>query len=271
MYPSVCDDLIFDVGLHKGEDAAFYLRKGFRVVGIDANPELIEKTRQRFNGDPRIKIINGAIERGKGTVTFYMDASSVWGTTDPQWAERNRHLGSSQTELTVPILDIRSIFEERGVPYYLKLDIEGRERVFLSAMFGLTEKPPFLSMESEKVSFRKLVGDLRTLRALGYRRFQIVQQKHIPDSTIKTVDRQGNAISHTFEPDASGPFGDDLPGRWMSFAETVTRYVPIFIGYKLFGDRGLAFRVRGGSRVYSLLLRIIGHFPGWHDVHARRE
>ena len=32
------DDLIFDVGFHKGEDTEFYLKKGFPVVAADANP-----------------------------------------------------------------------------------------------------------------------------------------------------------------------------------------------------------------------------------------
>ena len=34
-------DLIMDVGMHRGEDAEFYLKKGFRVVGVEANPELV--------------------------------------------------------------------------------------------------------------------------------------------------------------------------------------------------------------------------------------
>ena len=30
-------DLLYDVGMHRGEDAEFYLRKGFRVIGFDAD------------------------------------------------------------------------------------------------------------------------------------------------------------------------------------------------------------------------------------------
>jgi hypothetical protein len=33
-------DLIYDIGLHKGEDSEFYLKKGFRVVAIEALPSL---------------------------------------------------------------------------------------------------------------------------------------------------------------------------------------------------------------------------------------
>ena len=55
--------LIYDVGLHKGEDTDYYLKKGFQVVAIEANPELISECKERFKsrvarGD--LRIIEGA-------------------------------------------------------------------------------------------------------------------------------------------------------------------------------------------------------------------
>ena len=41
-------DLIFDIGMHKGEDTEFYLKKGFRVVAIEADPDLANLCRKRF-------------------------------------------------------------------------------------------------------------------------------------------------------------------------------------------------------------------------------
>jgi len=40
--------LIYDVGMHKGEDTDFYLKKGFDVVGIEADPTLVVGLRERF-------------------------------------------------------------------------------------------------------------------------------------------------------------------------------------------------------------------------------
>ncbi len=34
-------DLVFDIGVNNGEDTAYYLRRGFRVVGVDANPDMV--------------------------------------------------------------------------------------------------------------------------------------------------------------------------------------------------------------------------------------
>ena len=34
--------LIIDVGMHNGDDTAFYLAKGFEVVAVEANAALVE-------------------------------------------------------------------------------------------------------------------------------------------------------------------------------------------------------------------------------------
>jgi hypothetical protein len=45
-------DLICDVGFHRGEDTAFYLKKGFRVVAFEAHPRLAENGRPVYRFDP---------------------------------------------------------------------------------------------------------------------------------------------------------------------------------------------------------------------------
>lgn len=43
--------LIYDVGGHLGEDTDFYLKKGFKVVAIEANPGLAERLSERFRSN----------------------------------------------------------------------------------------------------------------------------------------------------------------------------------------------------------------------------
>ena len=69
-------DLIYDVGLHKGEDAEFYLKMGFKVIGIEAHPDLVQHCRTRFRHElarGQMQIIAGAIApASKGpSITFY--------------------------------------------------------------------------------------------------------------------------------------------------------------------------------------------------------
>ena len=37
--------------MHKGEDTDFYLKKGFNVIGFEADPELIALCQNRFKNE----------------------------------------------------------------------------------------------------------------------------------------------------------------------------------------------------------------------------
>ena len=68
------EDLIYDVGMHEGKDTEFYLRKGFRVVAIEANPELADKVRNRLSADVesgRLTILELAISDRDGLADFW--------------------------------------------------------------------------------------------------------------------------------------------------------------------------------------------------------
>lgn len=41
-------DLIFDIGMHIGQDTRHYLNKGFNVLAIEANPELVQQNKLKF-------------------------------------------------------------------------------------------------------------------------------------------------------------------------------------------------------------------------------
>src|SRR4051812_37870644 len=103
------DGLIFDVGMHRGEDTAYYLRKGYRVVAFEADPDLVAVCERRFEhqiANGRLTIVFGAIaDTREPTITFYRHPGlSVWGTTDAGWASRNEHRGAS-VAVEVPVVD----------------------------------------------------------------------------------------------------------------------------------------------------------------------
>lgn len=56
-------DLIFDVVLHVGEDAGFYLRKGFRVIALEANPDLCKLCQKQVSEGDRL----GSIGTDRGS------------------------------------------------------------------------------------------------------------------------------------------------------------------------------------------------------------
>jgi FkbM family methyltransferase len=273
----VTDDLVFDLGLHKGEDTAFYLKKGYRVVAIEADPDLAAECRCRFRPEidrGALHIIEGAIvgvnDYRNGYIKFYKNPrESLWGTTDAAWRDRNARLGAISTEIEVPRLDFGAILRRHGMPYYMKIDLEGADRLALAYLQHFEERPKYLSIEDEKVDFSRLVADLDLLWRLGYRKFRAVQQSEIEPRHYEGRDRLGRPISHRFERGASGPFGGDLRDRWMTRDELLVEYKWIFEMYRTFGDDSPCAHDRPLSELrLELERRLCRPLPGWYDTHA---
>ena len=214
------DRLIFDIGLHMGEDTDFYLKKGYEVVAVEANPSLAAFCRGRFEQHVRtgrLRILEGAVappdSAGK-TRFFVNDKVSVWSTIDPAWVARNAARGCESTEIEVDQLDMDGVFREFGIPFFLKIDIEGADGLVLEALRGFQLRPQYISIEANTVNIPALMQDLERLSQLGYRRYQLVAQQNIKGMRIETRTLQGELLAHEFEEGASGVFGEDLNGVW---------------------------------------------------------
>jgi FkbM family methyltransferase len=272
-------NLIYDVGLHRGEDTDYYLKKGFDVVALEANPELIAHCKIRFQdaiAHSRVRIIEGAIAPTSAgeRVTFYRNKThSDWSTIDEAWAVRNAKLGCSSETIELPRVDIGEVYRSLGIPFYLKIDVEGVDRLVLDGLKQFEARPRYLSIESEKVDFAELQAEISLLRDLGYMKFKPVQQASVPGTTIRTKTLDGNEMQYVFEPKASGPFGEDIPQPWLSFDETLREYESIFRLYGLFGDNSLLMKmpipiqmvIRQSYRIWT---GYRGPLPGWYDTHA---
>jgi FkbM family methyltransferase len=258
-------ETIFDLGVHKGEDAEFYLKKGYKVVGVDANADLCQEVRDRLRDfADQLVIINAAIAREPGEVTFYRNESTVWGTTMPDWAERNARRGFGNTAERVKAITMAELIDRFGAPFYCKIDIEGADLIALEGLRDHEERPPYVSIESDKDSFRELRREISLLKSLGYDRFKIVPQRIVHKQKLPIPAKHGHSIRHQFTFGSSGAFGEEAPGRWMTAEETIEAYRPIFLRYALTGYDPF---VR--SRVIRKLLRLSGFNAGWFDTHAR--
>jgi len=265
-------NLIYDVGAHKGEDTEFYLKKGFSVVAIEANPALylaLAKKFEEFINNGRLVLLNLAISDHSDEVTLFVSDKSDWGTTDPEWAKRNQGLGFPSRPISVKSERFETILQRHGIPYFLKVDIEGADLLCLHALKGFDLKPKFVSIESDKVSWKKLNAELSVLQSLGYSRFKAVNQGYVPHQQQPNPPREGVFVSHGFEEGSSGLFGEEAPGLWMSRAIVTVKYCLIFARYRLFGDNTF------GSRI---LLKLSKQFPpclrlrpSWYDTHAKLQ
>jgi FkbM family methyltransferase len=285
------ENLIYDVGAHKGEDAEVYLKKGFRVIAIEANPEfcaIVSDKLQEFVKSGVLTVLNFAISNTSGEIEFYVDRDfSVFGTTNRDWVERNRGLGFGKVHtLTVKSARLPDIMKEYGVPRYCKIDIEGNDLEALSSLETVIEPPRFISIESDKTSWFSLLKEFETFEKLGYSQYKIVDQSLVPFQKGPTPPREGRFYNSSFEHGSTGLFGDELPEPWLDLFQALEAYKGIFRGYAINGDNG--FFTGGRKSMFHLLSKFqerVFRFRGfknyttpeqilppvsWYDTHAMR-
>jgi FkbM family methyltransferase len=270
---AVEEDLVFDVGLHRGQDTAYYLTMGYRVVAFEANPDLVAECRSRF--EPaiqmgRLMIVEGAIASpGKSRVPFYKPLRTepldltLMGSTYPKWL-RSKVGRIPVVEVAVPAVDFAASIARFGMPIYMKVDIEGSDRLCLEALTAFSESPKWLSLEAERRRLSLLRAEFDLLEHLGYNSFMAVPQE-VQEATLKTMSRSGDPVLHHFHPRASGPFGEDLTGEWLS-RDAVERFYRHAFRRRQLSER--LDRRRPGRVLKALSPRFEHRF---YDTHATRR
>jgi FkbM family methyltransferase len=255
-------DLIYDVGLHDGQDTAYYLNKGYRVVAIEANPDLAQAARDRFTDEiasGRLTVLNVAIADRSGETTFWIsDEHTDWSSFNQAIAGRN---DAPHHPIQVALKPFREVLEENGLPRYCKIDIEGSEPLCLQALSPRC-RPPFISVELTDHP------SLEHLADLGYDRYKVIDQYRFTTSSstfyrLKAAMRRPRARAMVerlnagllgrrqdgdweFRIGSSGPLPELTRGPWLSYR--AARHLTQF----------LTSRQRSGS------LRL----HEWFDLHA---
>lgn len=274
-------DLVFDIGLHKGQDTDYYLQKGYRVVAFEANPENAEFCRRYFAEaieEGKLVIVEGAITRKNslpkhgGKVKFYRNLhSSFWGSTCSDWAKRNEVMGTANEVIEVEAVNLADYFKKYGMPFYLKADIVGSEKICLEALLEFEEKPDYISIRSEKLIFNNLLEEFRLLQTLGYDQFKAVQQSITDWKTVIETDKNEEQV-YTFQEGASGPLSEETGGKWKNYQQILSEYRRIFVLYWLFGDYSFLTQTKKGKKFVDYLERIFRRaVPGWYDTHAKHS
>lgn len=279
---SVRSDLIYDVGLFDAADTEYYLFRGYKVVAMDANPLMIEKSRLRFAREiesQRLVLLNIGIGREHGTNVFWISDVAEWSSFDRGLASRH---GTKHESVPVSVMPFEKILEQYGTPHYLKIDVEGSDMICVEALKDRL-MPPYLSVESECAADSAALPDneatcmLELLRDVDYRQFKLVSQYRLdavrsnpaaqyfrrlvnsaaygrlrkaglskiaePFTDVSRIKRLG----FNFCQGSSGPWGEDVPGGWMTFDKA----------------RSVYLRERRACRAAMMLKEF------WYDWHAK--
>jgi len=263
-------DLIFDIGMDAGEDTQFYLAKGFRVVAVEANPQIcgdVAKRNAAAISEGRLIIVNRAIAENKEPLTFYVcNTNSAWSTASPRLRDHwGAYAGAAFTEIRVGAVTTSEIIEQFGVPYYAKIDIEGFDIICLRGFARHEPRPHYISIE---VDFRNLDEMIRCLRELGYKNFSLVGQRTVPQQSQPHPAREGNAVDYNFTLFSSGLFGRELPTPWGDERHLRSRCNTVIRQYKLNGILQSCARVIPKRSIDAFQMKHLPLSFDWYDLHA---
>jgi FkbM family methyltransferase len=157
--------------MYDASDTIYYLEEGYDVVAVEANPALVKRAeillRKPLETD-RLKIVNAAITKSNKDVRLTICGDDLGSSSTFSEKVASRFpLG----DYIVPGIRPEDIFERYGVPFYLKIDLEGADEICISALTPKT-KPPYLSFEVED----DVEQHIRHLAAIGFSRFKLINQ-----------------------------------------------------------------------------------------------
>lgn len=264
--------LVFDLGMCYGEDAEFYLKKGFKVVSVEANPALCDRARTRFArevGCGQLVVVNGAVADKPGRIDFYVCRDEpARSTTVPELRDFWARQGETFEAIEVSTITVDDLFSRFGEPYYLKSDVEGQDLTVLRSLSRIAIAPSFLSFE---VDFSHLREAMALLEGLGYRKFGLVDQRSVPDQVVPHPACEGGSIDHRFHVGCSGLFGREFPQQWEPAEALKRRSRRVVWQYRLRGAVRRLARATGGASVADKLISSwLPEANTWYDIHASR-
>jgi FkbM family methyltransferase len=281
--------LIFDVGFNIGQDTAFYLSRGHRVLAIEADPTLAEEGRKRFCRDieaGNLEILNVGIANTEGSAEFWIcEAKPEFNSFHPGIAARD---GYPSHSIRIATTRFSSVLRRFGTPHFLKIDIEGNEMLCLDDLDPL-HLPKYVSIESECPIDGNPIGEadglrvLHKLRDLGYEAFKLIDQftfcsisappslNYLLDSAsrkwlmrpplnrirgthrlsqhLMTKPKLERSLRWQFPVGSSGALGEDTAGNWIGWKAAERAYRR---------HRATYFRMPG-----------VTHHSFWCDWHAK--
>jgi FkbM family methyltransferase len=195
------------------------LKKGFRVVAIEANPDLCARAGERLKewiDAGRLTILNVGVGVEPGVMDFYRNLDKDdWSSFDKSWGTKE---GTRAEIIKVRCVDFADILREHGMPYYLKIDVEGCDIAVVRTLHRFAHRPRYLSMEEHESHY------FAELYSVGGRAFKVINQAQHWQHALPNPAREGKYVEQSFELGATGPFGEETLGDWLTFGESLDWY-----------------------------------------------
>lgn len=152
--------IVFDIGANKGNKVKAFLKMGFKVIAVEPEKKALSTLHWRFGKNKNVVIVPKGVSDIEGELTIHIaEGRSGLNTLNEKWvntlqSEKNNRWKtehsfkkSYQVKITTP----EQLFADHGLPYFMKIDVEGYENKVIR---GIKSLPSYISFETNLPEFR---------------------------------------------------------------------------------------------------------------------
>lgn len=200
------NNLIFDIGFNDGKSTDLYLNMGFKVIGVDANTELINHCLYKYKkyiDENKLILLNIGISDKIENKKFYINKKSEFSSFDENYGHKEDYNGSFSHTININTIRLSDLIIMYGTPYYIKIDISPYDNLAIDTL-NFNNKPRYISLGYSNNDI------INKLYNLGYNKFKFISQY-----TIKECKFNNEYLIH----ESAGYFGENLDGEWLTYDE----------------------------------------------------
>jgi FkbM family methyltransferase len=224
--------IIFDFGSNNGQNLSYFLEKAEIVICVEANTILTERIKKKFKhhiNNNSLFIENICLSEIDGVKDFYISKKSDHKSTlIPPQNKENYH------RITIPSMTPSNIIKKYRNKLlineieYIKIDIEGYDHIILDDLFKNNIYPKYLSAEVHDSIVINLILNS------PYKSFKFLEGNEIGINVkkIKFLNYKQESIKIDFIQGSSGPYGEDIPGKYYARDSVINYFLNNGLGWK---------------------------------------
>jgi FkbM family methyltransferase len=184
--------MIFDIGANSGSYSKEYTKNGFKVIAVEPQKQLCNRITEE---QPDTIVINALVGRSPEPLDFFICNADTLSTSSIDWMTKGRFANqySWQYAGKIPCISLDQLIQKYGIPFYIKIDVEGSEVDVLSS---LTKKADcLLSFEWVEEFKQNAMDAIDYLKSIGYTQFWISNH---PRGNVLKIEQIKNHIDMQF-------------------------------------------------------------------------